>query len=48
MTDADQRRVRQALEHQPHELVLALRIERGGGLVHDDDVRPVEEDAGEA
>src|SRR5437879_948911 len=47
MADAHHRRIRQPLEDQAHEMLLALRIEGRGGLVHHEDVGTVDEDPGE-
>ena len=47
VADADQRGLFRLLAQELHQLVLALGIERGGRLVEHDDVRVVQEDAGE-
>ena len=47
VADADDGRLRAALAEELHQLFLALRIERRRRFVHHDDVRLVQEDAGE-
>ena len=47
VSDADHGGFGEPLHDQSHQMVLARRIESGSGLVHHDDVRPMDEDAGE-
>src|SRR5437899_6525889 len=47
MADAHHRRIRQPLEDQAYGMLLTLRIEGRGGLVHHEDVGTVDEDPGE-
>src|SRR5262249_41856517 len=42
--DADDGRVRQALADEHHQILLACRVERGGGFVHHDQVWLVDEE----
>ncbi len=47
MPDADHGRIGQALGDALHEGLLRVAVERGGGLVHHDDVRRLNEELGE-
>src|SRR4051794_35241800 len=48
MRDVDDRRVRDSIAQELHHLRLAEFVESGGRLVHDDEVRLLQDDTGES